>query len=325
MHLGHTLREGALQGAHVPLPKSAGFRRKQSHHTRPSREDDAMSPAKNPNTVVACAVTNEWANRCSEQAVDVAGGRLVRIPAAEIAATRSHGYSALIYDLAPWDDRALVGISRLRRFRPEMPILFYVPPVSRAVALVPRCGGIPNVRMRMQERNATSEFRLDVRWLVQAVPSWEIMARLTEVLPDMPPAVRQLAHYVLRVLTVERKPTVETAAKALGLSKRTLERRARGDKALPPKELIDWLTLLHVSFIAVRSSLSISKVARCAGINPNDLYRTKKRLAVRSGQRIVGEAEDWFSEVVAAFAARCRAFDPSVQRSIPLEYHTAGT
>ena len=284
-----------------------------------------MSPAENPNPVVACAVTHEWANRCSEQAVAVEGGRLVRVPAAEIAETCSHSYSALVYDLAPWDDRALVGISRLRRSRPEMPILFYVPPVSRAVALIPRCGGVPNLRIRMQERNGTSEFRRDIRWLVQAVPSWEIMVRLTEVLPNMPPAVRHLAQYVLRVLSVERKPTVETAARAMGLSKRTLERRARGDHAPPPKELIDWVTLLHVSFIAVRSSLSISKVARCAGINPNDLYRTKKRLSERSGTRLLNGGEDWFSEVVAAFAARCRGFDPSVQQSIPLEYTAAGS
>jgi transposase-like protein len=327
MHLELTLREGALKGANASSQDLPVSRREEGYQTWPSREDEDMSPAVTPNPVVACAVTNEWASRCSEHAVDLEGGRQMRIPASDIATTRCHSFSALIYDLAPWDDRSLVSINRLRRSRPEMPILFYVPPVSRAVALIPRCGGIPNVRIRMQERNGsgTSEFRHDVRWLVQAVPSREIMARLAEVLPEMPSALRQLSQYVLRALPLERKPTVESAARAMGLSKRTLERRARGDNVPPPKELIDWVTLLHVSFIAVRSSTSISKVARCTGINPNDLYRTKKRLSERSGTRILNGGDDWFSEVVAAFAARCRAFDPSVQQSIPLEYTAAGS
>ncbi len=167
-----------------------------------------MSPVQTPNPVVGCAVTNEWANGLSHRSVEIEGGRVVRVHPSQIAVSESHSYTALIYDLAPWDDRALVGINRLRRWRPELPILFYVPPVSRAVGLIPRCGGIGNVRFRMQERNGNemSEFRRDVAWLVQSVPSGEIITRLREVFPEMPSSLLQLARYVLQPLGVNGDP-----------------------------------------------------------------------------------------------------------------------
>ena len=285
-----------------------------------------MSPAQNPNPVVGCAVTNEWANGLSHRSVELQGGRTVRVHPSRIALSESHSYSALIYDLAPWDDRALVGINRLRRWRPELPILFYVPPVSRAVALIPRCGGIGNVRFRIQERNGNGmpEFRRDVEWLVQSVPSGEIITRLREAFPEMPSSLLQLARYVLRTPDGNQRPTVGSAARALRLSKRTLERRVRCDGLPAPKELIDWIMLLHVSFIASRGSTSMSMVARCVGVNANDLYRIKSRLADRAGRQLRSQAEDRFSDVLAAFAARCRGFDRLPARAVGLEYAAAG-
>lgn len=285
-----------------------------------------MSPAQNPNPVVGCAVTNEWANGLSHRSVELQGGRIVRVHPSQIAVSESHSYSALIYDLAPWDDRALVGINRLRRWRPELPILFYVPPVSRAVALIPRCGGIGNVRFRMQERNGNgmSELRRDIAWLLESMPSGEIITRLKEVFPEMPSSLLRLARYVLRTPSANWRPTVESTARALRLSKRTLERRVRYDSLPAPKELIDWITLLHVSFVASRGSTSISRVARCAGINANDLYRLKSRLADRAGKRLRNQAEDRFPDVLAAFAARCRGFDRMPVRTVGLGYAAAG-
>ena len=170
---------------------------------------------------------------------------MVRVHPSRIAVSESHSYSALIYDLAPWDDRALVGINRLRRWRPELPILFYVPPVSRAVALIPRCGGIGNVRFRMQEHsgNGMSEFRRDVAWLVQSVPSGEIITRLREAFPEMPSSLLQLARHVLRTPGVSRRPTVGSAARALRLSKRTPE--PEGDSGA--RRRIDFPTCLRRS------------------------------------------------------------------------------
>ena len=285
-----------------------------------------MSPAQNPNPVVGCAVTNEWANGLSHRSVELQGGRTVRVHPSRIAVSESHSYSALIYDLAPWDDQALVGINRFRRWRPELPILFYVPPVSRAVALIPRCGGIGNVRFRIQERNGNGmpEFRRDVAWLVQSVPSGEIITRLREAFPEMPSSLLQLARYVLRTPDDNQRPTVGSAARALRLSKRTLERRVRCDGLPAPKELIDWIMLLHVSFIASRGSTSMSRVARCVGVNANDLYRIKSRLADRAGRQLRSQAEDRFSDVLAAFAARCRGFDRPPARTVGLEYAAAG-
>ena len=285
-----------------------------------------MSPVQNPNPVVGCAVTNEWATGLSRRSVELEGGHIVRIHPSGIAVSESHSYSALIYDLAPWDDRAVVDINRLRRWRPELPILFYVPPVSQAVALLPRCAGIRNVRFRMQDRNenGVAEFRRDIAWLVQSVPSGEIITRLRELFPEMPLSLLQLARYVLRTSGVKQRPTVESAARALRLSKRTLERRVRCDGLPAPKELIDWITLLHVSFVASRGSTSISRVVRCAGINANDLYRIKSRLADRAGRQLRSQAEDRFSDVLAAFAARCRGFDRLPARAVGLEYAAAG-
>ena len=113
-------------------------------------------------------------------------------------------------------------------------------------------------------------------------------------------------------------------SRALGLSRRTLERRVRGDNLPPPKELIDWVLLLHVSFIAERARTSICKVARFAGVNPNGLYRTKRRLADRAGRKIASRTEAWFSDAVAAFAVRCRTCDNGTAPAGPVEHTTAG-
>ena len=285
-----------------------------------------MSPLEIPKPKIACSVTNEAAFKNVQRSVEVEGGSIMLIQPSGIPANGGHDYAALIYDLSPWDDRASVGINRLRRTRPEIPILFYIPPVSPAVALIPRFGRLTNVRLLMQERNGDgiANLQRDIRWLVGSVPAREILNRLSGVLPEMPPVLRGLAQYVLRTRGVERRPTVGAAARAMGLSKRTLERRVRGDNLPPPKELIDWVMLLHVSFIAERGSTSISKVARFAGINPNGLYRTKKRLADRAGREIVSRRDDWFSDAVAAFAVRCRTFANGRAPASPVEYTTAG-
>ena len=285
-----------------------------------------MSPVKNPNPTIACSVADEAAVKNVRRSVEVEGGSVMWIPPPGIAASGGHDYAALIDDLSPWDDRALVGINRLRRTRPEIPILFYVPPVPRAVALIPRCGRLTDVRLLMQEPNGNGVANLqgDIRWLIRSVPSCEILNRMNGVLPDMPPILRVLAQYVLRSRGIERRPTVGAAARALSLSNRTLERRVRDDNLPPPKELIDWVTLLHVSFIAERGRTSISKVARFEGANPNGLYRTKKRLADRAGRKIASRTEAWFSDAVAAFAVRCRTFDNGMAPASPVEHTTAG-
>jgi hypothetical protein len=275
-----------------------------------------MSPVEKPKPVVACAVTSDAANERLRRAVDREEGHIVRIPPSQITVTRSHGFSALIYDLFPWDDRALLGINRLRRSRPELPVLLYVPPMSGAVALLPRCGRIPNLRLRMQERNGdgVAELQQDVGWLVRSAAGREILTRLGAAMPQMPPAMRHVAEYVLRTVGTERRPTVGAAARALRLSKRTLERRAQEEHLPPPKELIDWLTFMHVAFIAVQGNMSISKVARCIKVNANDLYRMKRRLAERAGRRL-SQARDFFDDVVAAFVARCAEFAPVPART----------
>ncbi len=285
-----------------------------------------MSPLEIPKPKIACSVTNEAAAKNVQRSVEVEGGAIMLVQPSGIAANGGHDYAALIYDLSPWDDRASVSINRLRRTRPEIPILFYIPPVSQAVALTPRCARLPNVRLLMQECNGDGVARLrrDIRWLIGSLPAREILSRVNGVLPEMPPILRGLAQYVLRSRGIERRPTVGAAARALGVSKRTLERRVRGDHLPPPKELIDWVTLLHVSFIAARGSTSISKVARFAGISPNGLYRTKKRLADRAGREIVRRTDDWFSDAVAAFAVRCRTFANGTATAGLVEYTTAG-
>ena len=285
-----------------------------------------MSPVETPNPKIACSVTNEAAVKNVQRSLELEGGAIMLVQPSGIATNGGHDYAALIYDLSPWDDRASVSINRLRRTRPEIPILFYLPPVSQAVALVPRCGRLANVRILIQEPNGdgVANLRRDIRWLIGSLPADEILSRVNGALPEMPPILRRLAQYVLRSRGIERRPTVGAAARALGVSKRTLERRVRDDNLPPPKELIDWVTLLHVSFIAARGSTSISKVARFVGISPNGLYRTKKRLADRAGREIVRRTDDWFSDAVAAFAVRCRTFANGTATTSPVEYTTAG-
>ena len=268
-----------------------------------------MMPVRDPSTVIGCAVTNDWAFRCSTRLVEQEGGHIVAAQTAEVANRAAPSYAALIYDLAPWDERALARIDHLRSLRPELPLLLYLPPVSPAVSLVPSCGRLTNVRLRMQERHGdgVKGLQQDVRWLLRSVPVREIMTQVADALPEVSSLTTLFSHHVLRRLSVKRRATVTSAARALGLSKRTLERRMRNDRLPPPKEIIDWLTILHVSLIAARSSLSVSRVARSIQMNPNDLYRIKKRLADRTPRGRLACSSDLYSTTLAAFAGRCRA------------------
>jgi hypothetical protein len=114
-----------------------------------------------------------------------------------------------------------------------------------------------------------------------------------------------LTRYVIETMSFGRKVTVVTAAAALGLSTRTLERRMSEAGFPGPKEFLDWLTLLHVCYSAEQYGQSLPRIAHTVGLTSNDLYRIRRRLMDRVGIHALRES-DLFQAVLVAFVQRCQ-------------------
>lgn len=231
--------------------------------------------------IVGCAVSDIWAGEQCKRAVEKAGGRHVTVSAETLDRPISLGdFSACIYDLAPWDARVPERLQRLRKARPEMPLLFYLPPRPNAVAILSDCNHFANVRFRIQVavRNELRLFERDAKWLLQAVPVQRMLDALAETVDDAPPIVHLFCRVVLRRLSVGLRCTVCEVGQDLGISSRTAQRHLADNPLGSPKQMIDRLTVSYACYLADFSGTSMAYVARCLGMMPNDLYRLRSRV-----------------------------------------------
>ena len=232
--------------------------------------------------IIGCAISDAWAGKQCKRVVEAAGGRMVVVQPEKLDLPITlRQLSACIYDLAPWDASVLTRIHRLRNARPEMPILFYLPPSPDAVAMAPDCSQLANVRLSMQLRRCEDVQRLerDARWLLHSVPVQQILDTLIEAVPTSP-ILRLFCREVLRRLSVGMRCTVEDVGHDIGLSSRTVQRHLTPGRLGTPKQVIDRLTVWYLLHLSVLGGLSLSRAARMTGMTPNDFYRLKKRVLI---------------------------------------------
>lgn len=231
--------------------------------------------------IIGCAVSDIWAGEQCKRAVEKAGARHVAVSAESLDRPIMLGdFSACIYDLAPWDARVPERLQRLRVARPEMPLLFYLPPRPNAVAILSDCNHFSNVRFRVQVaiRHEVRLFERDAKWLLQAVPVQRILATVAETVEDAPPILHLFCRVVLRRLSAGLRCTVFEVGQDLGVSSRTVQRHLADNPLGSPKQLIDRLTVWYACYLSDSGGTSLAYVARCLGMMPDDLYRLRSRV-----------------------------------------------
>jgi len=235
--------------------------------------------------VVGCAVHTAWADLFARRLIERAGARTAPISPVEFLRDPvRQRFRALVYDLAPWNNGAVRQIAVFRQMRPEIPILFYLPPTPDAFALVPACASLTNVRLLIQERHDRGFRGLEreVAWLLSAEPSVRLLNIIETTLPFGSSIAGRLTRNTLDQLASGLRPSVTDAAQALSVSVRTLQRVMAKDGLPAPKEFLDWLTLLHVHFVAAWHGSSEAAIARRINLDANQRYRLRRRLLDRT-------------------------------------------
>jgi len=238
---------------------------------------------------VGVCVESAWAGRAVSRALRDAGAVAVPLEASRITPHELAGSAALVYDLHPWTRAAAQRFTGLVRGLMGGPILLYLPasgPAFTTFSQLPKTGDI-RVQVQSPDAESMAHLRDAARGLIGAVPRQWIMDHLKRAVPGLSSASYLFGHRALGVLASERRPSVATIARALGLSQRTLQRRFSADGLPSPKGLLDWLTLAHLRLLAHVQKRTVARVAADLGLAPNDLYRLRRRvlrLADRLGE-----------------------------------------
>jgi AraC-like DNA-binding protein len=232
---------------------------------------------------VGVCVASEWAGRAVARAVRDAGGVAVHLDSSAITPQDLVGSAALVYDLNPWTPMAAQRFGGLVRGLMGGPILLYLPasgPAFTTFSQLPKAGDI-RVQVQSRDPDSMAHLRDAALGLIRAVPREWIMDHLKRAAPGLSSASYLFGHRALGVLASGRRPSVTAIARALGLSRRTLQRRFRADGLPRPKAFLDWLTLAHLRHVAHFQNRSMARVAADLELAPNDLYRLRKRVLRR--------------------------------------------
>jgi len=263
-------------------------------------------------TCIAHCVSDPAARARLMAAIEAEGLRPFEVSPDEVLEKPSSAKTcaAIVHDLEPIGDDSLHLVRSLRARFPTLPILLYVPHHPGTASLLLAAGRIPGVSAKGQFSDAKEATRLAtfIQRGVADVPAVELARLLTLLLPDMPTRVAEFTFAALRrIAGPEWHPeiTVGSIVPELGYTRRTLL-RSWTDRRLPqPKELLDWLTLLFVTYASGRSGLSNRAIARTRGVNASAYYRLRRRLLNDLPETNDQRPAQEFDLALLAFAQRC--------------------
>lgn len=263
-------------------------------------------------TVVGCSVSDARARSRLRRAVVHEGAGFSELPSPlrKGLIGSLDGCCALVIDLAPWVDSAIATLHWVRRVRPIMPVLLFTPNVSRVAMLLLECGRMEGVRAFSQPQSVDDPHALrnEIRTLLDGIGGLAFLEIVKRAVPGAPRVVLGYVRWAVRLLCDERhlaSLTVGLVSSRLDVSERSLH-RLWGSAALPhPKEMLDWLLLLFVSFQAERTGLPQSTVAGHIRLNRQRLYRIRRRLIQNEFKSNSSNAAQEFDLVLLAFLQRC--------------------
>jgi len=183
--------------------------------------------------------------------------------------------AALVWDMDGGSETALADLRRLRRLRPGLPILLYLPASPHAVGLTAAALEVaPNALVCSQSGGPQDLER--IRDFIRSAEKREPATRASEIaLSIVDPSTGVIRRFI-RVATrgyLEGTPaTVQSVSATMELSERQL--RWRWPAAAPrPKELLGWLECLVIASLAVTERIPVNTAARRMGRNAKGLAR----------------------------------------------------
>jgi hypothetical protein len=194
------------------------------------------------------------------------------------------------------------------------PILLYPPPAHDIGRHLEAHLGRPDVCLRLQRRDAYEIRNLsgDVRRVLNMVPCSRLAGMVRNAADGMPQrlvAYAREALYAVARKDMEARLLVGHVAGRIPTAARTLERLANERDLPKPKELLDWMTLLYVTFVMQYESVTWAAITRRLGFCPKTIYRIRRRLLSirRQDGRPVGSITNGngLDCVLLAFARRC--------------------
>ena len=255
---------------------------------------------------IGFCMADGWARRCATDSLRRAGAAPEPVVLDRLNGPCTWRFSALVYDLNPWNRTAELQLHRLRSAAPEMPLLLYLPPTGAAFSTVRGIPAPDAVQLQVQSRDTDSLRKLDdaMRWLIRSIPRTRVMELVSARLPRLPPIAYLFGHRVLTTLSAGHRPKAATIARALGISPRTLERRFARDDLPAPKAFMDWLTLLLIAATVDCFGVSPTRAGANTCLSPNDVYRLRRRLLGKTGTRQARTNGGLLADVERGFAAR---------------------
>ncbi len=228
-------------------------------------------------TTVAVAVTDALARSYAEAGIRHFGAAVREAGWSGTSnIDRLAKYQGLIFDCVP-ARTAVRALHDLRRLRPALPILLYVPVHSEMVPVLFSLRSLRGVSAISQERTSPDVERIAkaLARLLRTAPEEAVMAVLTALLPGLRGRPAEFARTALRLRGVGARCSVAALAQSLGISPRTLLRRWPSAVVPGPKELLDWTSLLLATYTRDWSGLGWGVVARAIGMSEDTLRRQR--------------------------------------------------
>lgn len=234
----------------------------------------------------------------------------VSLPLSRLVATiaQASEIDGVVYDLAPWDLSARRTIQAIRDQAVLWPVILY-PPCRPGIesVITSETARFPAVVTKLQFHDGAELQRLReiVRSVISETPVRQLTALVRALVPDLPPAYRDLPGLVFRTLSrrsLSGGPVVGTLAAELGVSTRSLERTADLHGLPRPKEMVSLLTLLFVAFCETKGVVSTT---RSLGISAQQLYRLRRRFRPLALGGTAKHSRDEFNVWLLALLERC--------------------
>jgi hypothetical protein len=260
-----------------------------------------------PQPTVVCCIRDSEAMKRVSLALEAEGADVAVVEWQDVIrqTTPVAGSAALVYDLEPRGQSTSKVIEAFRDCVSAGPILLY-PRASQDIARHLEVQlALPAVCLHLQHENPheTQDLSHDVRRMLNMIPSNRLALLVRSALPPLPEPLGAFVEAILHSLSSEQKegrPLVEVIAVRAGTRARTLERLSQESGFPKPKELLDWLMLLHLAFVVESEHLTWRAATRRVGIRIKTLYRMRHRLLPRQGG-----GNNTLDAVLLAFAQRC--------------------
>ncbi len=224
--------------------------------------------------------------------------------AVEHAVPDVHPAAGIVHDLLPLDGAAR-RVAEWRKRWPGTPCLLYIAPHPGIEPHVTELGRRLGVRLLFQSNDTSESTRLAGfldEWLGAAALT-VVHRALDIVLRDCLPVVTSFAHAATVAVGAPGGARTVAAVAPLARARPWMIQRAGRQRSLPPKELLDWVSLLVIGVTADWTDGDASAAARLLGYRPGRVARLLRNRGLPDDMTVSGPL--FFDRALLGLARRC--------------------